>query len=140
MFVVGAEPGFGVRSDTKLIKDTILAITQLYDKLTLTIQFPEVFRQLQGSDTKIEIITSSMLQPMRMNIKGFQIKEVNVYVLVQTHLKVTNLPKISYFNSEQRASQVVAMFRDEFKIDESKIFVAKNYSKEQMLSLFAKIQ
>ena len=140
MFVVGTEPGLGVRSDTKLIKDTILAITQLYDKQSLTIQFPEVFRQLQGSDTKIEIITSSMLQPMRMNIKGFQIKEISVYVLVQTHLQMAKLPKITYLNSEKRASEVVAMFRDELMIDPSKITFAKNYSKDQMLSLLDQIQ
>ena len=67
---------------------------------------------------------------MRMNIKGFQIKEISVYVLVQTHLQMAKLPKITYLNSEKRASEVVAMFRDELMIDPSKITVAKNYSKD----------
>ena len=67
---------------------------------------------------------------MRMNIKGFQIKEISVYVLVQTHLQMAKLPKITYLNSERRASEVVAMFRDELMIDASKITVAKNYSKD----------
>ena len=61
MFLVGAAPGRGVKSDTKLIRDALLTIKQLYDKQDLIVQFPDIFKQLRGSDTQIEIITSSML-------------------------------------------------------------------------------
>ena len=40
MLVVGAAPGDGVKSDTKLIRDVQTKFMELYDKLTLTIEFP----------------------------------------------------------------------------------------------------
>ena len=46
MLVVGAEPGNGVKADTKIIKDTMRNFMELYDKRTLTVRFPEVLQQL----------------------------------------------------------------------------------------------
>ena len=67
-----------------------------------------------------------MLQTLRMDIVGHQAKDPVVIVFVQTHIQNGDLPKIPYENAEERASQVVAMFREEFKIDASKITVLKN--------------
>ena len=55
---------------------------QLYNKETLTVEFPDILRKFQGSDTQVEIITSSMLEKMRMSIKGFYVKEAVVYVIM----------------------------------------------------------
>ena len=42
MLVVGAAPGGGVKSDTKLIRDIITKFLELYNKLDLTIEFPRI--------------------------------------------------------------------------------------------------
>ena len=42
MLVVGAAPGGGVKSDTKLIRDIVTKFLELYNKLDLTIEFPRV--------------------------------------------------------------------------------------------------
>ena len=82
MLVVGTSPGAGVKADTKLIRDVLRSFKELHDKMTLTIQFPEVLEQLQGSDAQIEIITSSMLKPLRMGIRGYRVVDVSVYIFV----------------------------------------------------------
>ena len=84
--MVGAGPGGGVKSDTKIIRDILLTFKQLYDKDNLIVEIPRIFNQFQGSDTQIEIITSSMLQNLRMDIVGHQAKEPVVYVFVSTHI------------------------------------------------------
>ena len=80
--MVGAGPGGGVKSDTKIIRDILLTFKQLYDKDNLIVEIPKIFKQFQGSDTQIEIITSSMLQTLRMDIVGHQIKDPVVIVFL----------------------------------------------------------
>ena len=64
MLVVGTAPGSAVAADCTIIRDAINNFMHFYDKQTLNIRFPEILRQLQGTDTNIEIINSSMLQPL----------------------------------------------------------------------------
>ena len=82
MFVVGSSPGTGVKKDTKLIRDVLTKFKESFNKRTLMLNFPEVMQQFQGTDTKAEIITSSMLQPMRISIGGYKIKDASVYIFV----------------------------------------------------------
>ena len=42
MFLFGTKPGCGVIENTKLIKDVMRSFGELYDKETLTIQFPDI--------------------------------------------------------------------------------------------------
>ena len=135
MLVVGTNPGSGVEADTKLIKDVLGKFCELYCKKTLTIQFPEVFQQLKGTDTEIEIITSSMLQPLRMGIRGYKVEDVSVYIFVQTHLQRAELTAKQYVNAELRAEETMKLFRDDFKIAPQNIKICKNWSKEKILSL-----
>ena len=137
MLVVGASPGFGVQTDTKLFRDILNNFKQQYNKQTLTIRFPEVLQQLQGTDTKIEIITSSMLQPMTMGIGGYRVVDAYVYIFVQTHLQGEDLPPIEYVNAEKRAENAVKLFRDALKIAPEKIKVIRNASKAEILKLFS---
>ena len=44
MFVVGTSPGFGVKKDTKLIRDILTKFTESYDKRTLMLHFPEALQ------------------------------------------------------------------------------------------------
>ena len=61
MLIFGAKPGDGVSTDTKLIPDVMRCFEQYYEKSTQTVLFPSVLDYLQGSDTNIEIVQSSML-------------------------------------------------------------------------------
>ena len=76
-----------------------------------------------------------MLQPMRISIGGYQIKDVSVYIFVQTHIQKGDLSPIEYINAEKRAEEMVKMFSEDLKIETEKIKVCKNLSKPEILSL-----
>ena len=70
MLIYGAKPGYGVRIDTKLIRDAMICFQELYEKDTQIVQIPDALDSLIGSDANIEIVTSSILQPTRIHIKA----------------------------------------------------------------------
>ena len=41
---------------------------KFYDKSTLTVEFPDILDRLQGSDTNIEMVTSSTIQKLRISV------------------------------------------------------------------------
>ena len=61
LLVYGAKPGNIVSTDTKLIQEVMDMFEKFYDRETLTALFPEILGSLQGSDSNIEIVQSSML-------------------------------------------------------------------------------
>ena len=61
MLIAGAAPGNGVKADTELIGDVMRTFMELFDKATLTVEFPLILQNLKGSDAQIEIIQSTML-------------------------------------------------------------------------------
>ena len=63
---------------------------QQYDKLSQTVLFPTVIRQLRGSDTSIEYVTTLTLQTIRMEIKNFTAVRKTAFIFVQTELKIQN--------------------------------------------------
>ena len=71
MMIFGAKPGDGVSTDTKLIPDVMRCFENYYDRLTYTITFPNILACLQGSDTNIEIVQSSMLKFARLAIECY---------------------------------------------------------------------
>ena len=99
LLVSGTEPGRGVKGDTKLIRDVCCTFELLFDKRTLMVNFPEVLQHLEGTDTKIEIVTSSMLQPLRFGVRGNRVEDASAYIFVSTHLQRGDLPKIEYINA-----------------------------------------
>ena len=140
MLVVGTSPGSAVASDCTIIRDAVGNFMQFYDKPTLTIRFPEILRQLQGTDTNIEIITSSMLQPLQMSIKGNLISDISAYIFVQTSLQRDNLPAIEYNNADKRAEEARKFFVEEFKLDPKKVMVYEDLDKAFILSIFKSIK
>ena len=82
MLVLGSKPGEGVPENSTMIKDVMSSFAEFYDKQTLTVEFPRILNQLKGNDSNIEIITSSMLQPLKMNIVGFPMADSRVFILV----------------------------------------------------------
>ena len=86
MMIVGAAPGGIVEADTKLIKDTMRTFFDLYDKESLTIEFPGILQNLKGSDAEIEIMQSTMLQRLRLMVSGNDPVNPKAYILVQSKL------------------------------------------------------
>ena len=86
MMIVGAAPGGIVEADTKLIKDTMRTFLDLYDKESLTIEFPGILQNLKGSDAEIEIMQSTMLQRLRLMVSGNDPVNPKAYILVQSKL------------------------------------------------------
>ena len=82
MLIFGAKPGDVVGIDTKLIPDVMRCFELYYDRETQTVLFPNVLDYLQGSDTNIEIVKSSMLQFARLAIDCYTVdKSVGLIVL-----------------------------------------------------------
>ena len=73
---------------------------ELYDKATLTVEFPLIIQNLQGSDAQIEIIQSTQLQTVRLSVKGNQPVEPKAYIFVQSKLQRGNLEALEYTNAE----------------------------------------
>ena len=88
IFILGSPPKRGVKIDTKLIRDVMACFLQQYDKLSQTVMFPKVIKQLRGTDTNIEIVTTLTLQKIRMAVKNFPAVRKTAYIFVQTELKV----------------------------------------------------
>ena len=61
---------------------------QQYDKLSQTVMFPNVIKQLRGTDTNIEYVTTLTLQKIRMAVKNFPSLRKSAYIFVQTDLKI----------------------------------------------------
>ena len=103
MFLFGAKPGYGVSAETKLIFDIMINFEKFYDKATQTVTFPDIFNLLEGSDSSIEIIQSSMLQLLRLDIKNYLMLQSLACIFVQDHLQRNELRPIFYQNARETA-------------------------------------
>ena len=135
--VVGAEPGSGVNDDTKLIRDAFRNFLEQYDKKTLTILFPKILQNLKGSDAKIEIMQSTMLQPILIPVRGNRPVKPKAYVFVNRFLQRGALPKIEYTNAEERAQAHVEFFTEVLKFDKEDVHLCRDFSKAQVLDLMS---
>ena len=82
MLIFGSAPGYGILLDTQLIKDVMRCFMQLYNKENLSIMFPDVLSHLRGSDAKIELVTTTMLQKLRIVINHFKIVRSSAFIFV----------------------------------------------------------
>ena len=121
MLLTGVAPGLTVNADTSLIKDAMYNFKHLYDKQSLTVQIPGILQNLQGRDTSIEIITSTMLQPLQMSIKGNTIIDISAHIFVQTDLQHAHEEEIIYKDADLRADEALMLLRDDLKIDPENI-------------------
>ena len=129
MFIAGAAPGDGVRADTKLIKDTMRTFLEQYDKLTLTVEFPKILQNLKGTDAQIEMSQSSMLQTLRIRVKGNKPVNPKAYIIVQTKLQRGDLPELEYTNANERADAAEEFFTDVLEFKPENVKVYRDYNK-----------
>ena len=131
ILVKGCKPGMGVKSDTKLIEDLANCLKDKYDKDNLAIVFPSIIDLLKGSDANIEIIKSSQLQTLRLQVKPLIAKQKIAYIFVMTHIQRDNLKPIIWNDAEKRAAAVSECFKRDLKYDVVQIH--KNLSKLKVL-------
>ena len=120
IFILGSAPKFGVKVDTKLIRDVMDCFTQQYNKLSQTVMFPNVIKQLRGTDTNIEYVTTLTLQKIRMAVKNFPSRRKSAYIFVQTDLKIQReemrLGRIKYWQEKLAAKEITeSMMRNVFE-------------------------
>ena len=106
-----------------------------FDKGTLTVEFPKILQNLQGSDAQIEIIQSSVLQTARLSVKGNQSKNPQAYILVQSKLQRGDLKALEYTNAEERAQAAVEFFTDVLEFKPENVVVCRDYTKAQIIEL-----
>jgi len=84
--VFGCPPSVGVRADTKMLFDISDA---LIDGLSaeMTCTFPDVIETLQGTDTNLELVTSSTLRPLKIFYVHNVVRILRGYIFVQEHLE-----------------------------------------------------
>ena len=99
-----------VKEDSKLIRDSLKNIFEQYEKETLTLTFPDIIDKIKGTDSNIEIIKSSTLQTMRMDIVGSPITESRCYIFIQPELQNEELPSLKYANAEKRFTEIHEFF------------------------------
>ena len=107
-----------------------------FDKGTLTVEFPKVLQNLQGSDAQIEIIQSTMLQSARLSVEGTQSENPTAYIFVQSKLQRGELEPLEYTNAEERAAAAVEFFTDVLKFKPENVIVCRDYTKAQIIELF----
>ena len=110
-----------------------------FDKLTLTVDFPKILQNLQGSDAQIEIIQSTMLQNVKLSVEGKQSENPKAYILVQPKLQRGELEALEYTNAEERAAAAVEFFTDVLEFKPENVVVCRDYTKAQILELLEKL-
>ena len=113
--VLGCQPGLGVIGDTKLIKDVMNNFTSYYDKLTLTVVFPDILDRLQGSDTNIEMITSSTISKLRISEESNKVARSSAYIFANSCIECPGLETLTYLDCDSRVKKTEEFFKDMLK-------------------------
>ena len=57
----GCRPSKSVEAETKMVKDIVHTFMNKFDRDTMSIQLPDAFDHMKGSDTNFEMVTSNTL-------------------------------------------------------------------------------
>ena len=134
MLLYGGKPGVIVSAETKFITDIMSNIERLYDKPTQTIDIPHIFDFLEGSDTNIEIVVSSMLQATKLGIRNFPAIKSKSFIFVQEKLVAKrsdyNEPLV-YPKAKERANQMKEFFQKDMQF--TSVEVCMNLTKDEIV-------
>ena len=141
MLLYGGKPGVIVSAETKFITDIMSNIERLYDKPTQTIDIPHIFDFLEGSDTNIEIVVSSMLQATKLGIRNFPAIKSKSFIFVQEKIVAKrddyNDPLV-YPKAKERADKTKEFFEKDMQF--TAVEVCMNLTKDEMVEKFQEIQ
>ena len=82
----GCGPSLAVKSDTKFIADVCNALLDRIGQ-DMTLTFPEFLEGLIGSDTNLELVSSSTTRPVKLLYTYNLVSILLGYVFVWNHLK-----------------------------------------------------
>ena len=125
--VFGCAPSIGVDAETKMVQDVCDAFLKKFDREQLTCDFPEIFQDLQGTDTNFELVTSATLQTLRLFYKDNFITKSLAVIFENSKLERKNATALEYKDCEKRAEIARGLYTDVLRFDE--VEVCKNYSK-----------
>ena len=167
MFLFGEKPGFGIKEKTKFIFDVMSCFEKFYDKLAQTVTIPNVLDFLQGTDTNIEIVKSSMLQLARININCYQMIESIGIIFVQNKLQSNTVDTLTgletqdendelncesfieaeqclelkpliYRDAERRALRAEMFFKQIMKLDH--VEICEDFTRDEIIKKFDEIE
>ena len=95
---------------------------KFYDKSTLTVEFPDILDRLQGSDTNIEMVTSSTIQKLRISVQSFQITQSAAYIFSNSSVRRDGLVPLFYSDCEKRTQETEEFFNDLLKFDKVEVY------------------
>ena len=100
----------------------------------MTAEFPNVIERLQGSDTNIEIVSSSMLQPLRIEVNCFPVVKSKAVIFVVEEMQRDQLKPLVFPNALSRAKISKQFLEKTLGLEDVKI--CQNFTKEQVVEVF----
>ena len=100
--VFGCPPSIGVKSDTKMLFDISFALIEGVAAHDMACTFPNVLETLQGTDTNLELVTSTTLMPLKIFYEHNVVRILRGYIFVQEGLEGVGKFK-GYEKVDQRA-------------------------------------
>ena len=80
----------GVLAKTTMIKDVADIFENEFDRVTLSLRFPDCLDDLKGNDASFELVSSNTLQPL---------------VLIHSHNNVTKSIAVIFVNTEANSTK-----------------------------------
>ena len=65
-FLFGCRPSAGVKGNTDMVQDILLALTQNADRANAKVLIPQCFEYLKSSDAQFETVSSSRIQTIML--------------------------------------------------------------------------
>ena len=65
-FIYGCRPSAGVKANTDMVQNILLALTQNADRVNAKVLIPQAFEYLSSNDAQFETVTSSRIQTVML--------------------------------------------------------------------------
>ena len=83
-FIFGCKPAKTVSADTDMVRQLVMTIENRYDKDTLKLEIPKSFEHLKATDEKLEITSSTTIQPLVLSFEDNFVTDSIGYIFVNT--------------------------------------------------------
>ena len=92
----------------------------------MSITLPEAFARFKRDDTNFELVSSNLIQPVRLTYRRNFVTKSNAIIFVSTECK-----GVAYPDAIQRSEIASNLFSEVFEFQEHKVYT--NFSKQQIL-------
>ena len=101
-------------------------MNQRFDRTTLGLHIPSAFEQLKGKDANFEMVTSNLLQPLRLFFSYNIVTNSIAHIFVNTHCN-----GLKYENASLNGELAGKLFKNVLKFQG--VTIHKNLTKEQII-------